>query len=130
MGESKVIEMPKVHVTEDSISLSVLSTFSKIEKMDRSDSSYISKLTVFDMKNIENAYTAACIYSALGMFNESQQMAAKMDIESLIGNYSYSIDMYRLFVRVYGDLLKYKETKKLNNIQTFEENNQSLCKLA
>lgn len=130
MGESKVIEMPKVHVTEDSISLSVLSTFSKIEKMDRSDSSYISKLTVFDMKNIENAYAAACIYSALGMFNESQQMAAKMDIESLIGNYSYSIDMYRLFVHVYGDLLKYMETKKLNNIQTFEQNNQNLCKLA
>lgn len=35
-----------------------------------------------------------------------QQLVAREEIEALIGNYPFSIDTYRFFVKVYGELLK------------------------
>lgn len=125
MGDKKIIEMPK-----DSKSSVILSTFAKIKKYNQGDLSYISELTIADINNIEAAYSAACIYSALGMFNEEQQIAAKMQIESLVGDYSYSVEMYRLFVRAYGNLLKYNANKNENCISNLEQNDCCCCKLA
>lgn len=130
MGDKKIIEMPKMYLTEDSKSLSVLSTFMKIEKYDQANYSYLSELSTLDIENIEKAYSAACIYSAIGMLNEKHKAAAQVEIESLIGDYAFSIDMYRLFVRVYGDLLKYNSLNIEDNIQDFVQSEQCSYKLA
>lgn len=118
MGKGdKIIEMPKNSNTNEGRSLSVWSTYNKIKNF-KTREDFVN-LTLEDRFNINCFYRAALIFSGIEMRSGIQQLIAREEIEALIGNFSFSIDMYRFFVKAYGELLK-------NNVEKFYDANSEV----
>lgn len=102
MGTEKVIEMPNFYITDDNRSLAILSTYNKLKKYEgkRTIDFLVNTniLTMNDLDNISKAYSAATIFASVDMFRNEKRMFALSEIESLVGSYSFTKEMYRTFI--------------------------------
>lgn len=132
MGTEKIVEIPQVYITDD-LSLSIMITYNKIKKkkINENDYLYLNELSKEDLINIERTYSAATIFAGMGMFSSQKKIVAESQIQSLVGTYKFSTDIYRTFANAYGDLLKYKSFELSEDyVEEFLFDNEAEHKLA
>ncbi len=98
--------------TKEEKSASILLTYSKLI-----NGVSLYELNSIDIQNIQNFYSYLTLEGAKDMFNEEATALAYEEMKNYVGNYSYSIEIKKVFLQTYLEFIKSDlvQTKTIND---------------